>query len=177
MGSGPTCHILPAGPGDAASLARVHVCAWRETYEGLLPELLLERMSEPLHARRWRAVLSSDPPKECVLCLESPDGVVGYCAGNSQGGLAQISTLYLLREVQGRGWGRALLSAQARLQEAHGARALRLWMLEGNERARGFYERLGGRAGEARSLRGWGEGRREVAFDWPDIRMLTETEV
>ncbi len=168
----PECHILPPGPGDALALAEVHVRAWRETYAGLLPALLLDRMSVPLHARRWRAILTSERPKETVLCVEGPKGILGYCAADTQGGSALVSTLYLVREAQGQGLGRALLSTQARLQASRGARALRLWMLEGNHRARGFYERLGGLAGERRALRGWGQGQHEIAFDWPNIGSL-----
>ena len=50
--------ILPAGPDDAAALARVHVTAWRETYDGILPPGYLDRLSVPLQARRWRRRLT-----------------------------------------------------------------------------------------------------------------------
>ena len=40
-----TYAIVPAGPGDAAELALVHVQAWRETYPGVLPAAYLARMS------------------------------------------------------------------------------------------------------------------------------------
>ena len=37
--------ISPAGPGDAADLANVHVRSWRQTYPGILPQAALSRMS------------------------------------------------------------------------------------------------------------------------------------
>lgn len=49
--------IFPAGPDDAEDLARVHITAWRETYQGLLPDSYLARMSVPVYARRFRAGL------------------------------------------------------------------------------------------------------------------------
>jgi hypothetical protein len=46
--------ISPAGPADAAELARVHVRAWRETYPGILPQTALNRMNVAAHTRRFR---------------------------------------------------------------------------------------------------------------------------
>ena len=74
-----TFAIIPAGPSDAAELARVHVQAWRETYPGILPRAYLERMSAPLHARRWRARLMR--MNEITLAAEGPEGLVGYASG------------------------------------------------------------------------------------------------
>ena len=71
--------IVPAGPGDAAELARVHVRAWRETYHGLLPAAYLDRMNVVSHARRFRDQLIAAPPGEVVLAAEGAGGLVGYC--------------------------------------------------------------------------------------------------
>src|SRR5580698_5057335 len=73
--------IVPAGPGDAGGLARVHVKSWRETYPGLLPAGYLERMNPLLYARRWRQQLTRARPGELVLVAEGPHGLIGYCAG------------------------------------------------------------------------------------------------
>ena len=50
--------ISPAGPGDAADLANVHVRSWRQTYPGILPQAALSRMSIAAHTRRFRLELT-----------------------------------------------------------------------------------------------------------------------
>jgi GNAT superfamily N-acetyltransferase len=165
-------HIIPAGPGDAAALAQVHVRAWREIYVGLLPASFLTGMNEAAYTRRWRAALMAPEPPETVLCAEGATGLVAYGAGSVANGRAQVSTLYVVRSAQGRGLGKALLGSLARVFATRGATSLRLWVLNGNEPAHRFYDRLGGAPGAARTVGGWGGHHRETAFDWPDIRVL-----
>jgi ribosomal protein S18 acetylase RimI-like enzyme len=166
--------IVAAGPGDAAGLANVHVRAWRETYAGLLPSAYLAQMSRPLHERRWKRLLAAAPPPEIVLAAEGRAGLVGYSAAQARliDGSAEVSTLYVIRSAQKLGLGRRLLAASARAQQARGAAAMHLWVLNGNDAARGFYEHLGGLAGAERPVRGWGGGFRETAYHWPDISRL-----
>ncbi|HEY2179700.1 MAG TPA: GNAT family N-acetyltransferase [Caulobacteraceae bacterium] len=170
--------IVPAGPGDAAALAEVHVKAWRETYVGLLPALYLERMSAPVHARRWRRQLANARADDVVLAAEGPVGLTAYCAGALVGGEiarreSEVFTLYLLKAAQGGGLGRRLFETAAKVLQAKGARSLKLWVLNGNERARGFYDHLGGVAVDERPVSGWGGGLLETAYRWSDIGALT----
>ena len=182
MQSALTYAIVPAGPSDAAELARVHIRAWRETYPGILPRAYLQRMSAPLHARRWRARLMR--MNEITLAAEGPDGLVGYAsgqwsrrgggeAGEASGGEGEVTTLYVLKAAQGGGLGRALLVGVARALAAEGARSLVIWVLSENRPARGFYDRLGGVAQETRAEQVGGGLVPSVAYRWADIAVLT----
>lgn len=168
--------IVPAGPSDARDIARVHVKSWRETYQGLLPAPFLAAMNVEVHARRWRSALMNPGPDDVVLVAEGPDGVVGYCsAGPSRfraAGEAEIATLYVLKSAQGEGLGRRLVQDAARALLAHDAHSLVISVLEDNQRARAFYEHLGGRADEPRADRGPGGLVYEVDYRWSDIRAL-----
>ena len=171
--------ITPAGPGDAAELGEVHVASWRQTYPGLLPQTYLAAMNPHLHARRWRHQLTRARSGEVVLVAEGPRGLIGYCAGalvarQAEGADAEVFTLYLVKPAQGIGLGRRLLASMARVLAAQGATSLRLWVLNGNQAARGFYERLGGRAVQERTVSGWGGGLKETAYRWDDIRTLAD---
>ncbi|MDQ2859685.1 MAG: GNAT family N-acetyltransferase [Pseudomonadota bacterium] len=168
------CVILPAGPGDADDLARVHIRAWRETYAGLLPAGYLAAMNPKVHARRWRLQLTRARAGEVVLSAEGRGGLVGYCAGAVAGEEAEIFTLYLLRAAQHVGLGRRLFAATARVLAAGGAVSLNLWVLNGNRVARAFYARNGGRAGAERPVRGWGGEFLETAYRWDDIGSLSQ---
>lgn len=175
-----TYAIVPAGPSDAADLARIHVRAWRETYAGLLPDSFLRRMSVPLHARRWRArLLRLD---EITLAAEGQDGLVAYASGQAvyeghRAGEAEITTLYVLRDAQRLGLGRLLLTGAARALAGQGARSLVVWVLRDNLRARGFYERLGGAQGGTRDETVGGALAPTVAYRWPDIGALARPDI
>lgn len=171
-----TFAIVPAGPSDAAELAQVHVQAWRETYPGILPRGYLERMSAPLHARRWRARLMR--MNEITLAAEGPDGLVGYASGQwaRRGGEdeGEVTTLYVLKAAQGAGLGRALLVGVARALADEGARSLVVWVLRENSRARAFYDRMGGLAQETRAEQVAGGAVPSVAYRWADIGVLAK---
>jgi ribosomal protein S18 acetylase RimI-like enzyme len=171
--------ILPAGPADAEALAQVHVAAWRETYQGLLPDAFLARMSEVSHTRRFRHELTRPRPHEVILAAANAHGLFGYVAGGPSRshaeGEAEIATLYLLRAAQGHGVGRRLLTDAARVLAAEGARTLMISVLAGNAHARGFYEHLGGRPDPPRHEPGPGGAPvSEVTYRWPDIGVLSK---
>jgi Acetyltransferases len=170
--------IFPAGPDDAQALAQVHVTSWRETYQGLLPDSYLKRMSVPGHARRFRSGLLQPSRHEVTLAAADRDGIVGYAAGGpsraKRPGEAEITTLYVLRSAQGYGLGRRLVCGMARVFAANGASSLMISVLRDNIAARGFYEHLGGRGEPPRREPGPGGVTYEVSYRWPDIRALAD---
>ena len=111
--------IVPAGPEDALALARVHVTSWRETYRGLPPDSILDRMSVPVNTRRFSKSLGTPAEHEITLAAADRDGIVGYAAGGPSrtrlAGEAEVTTLYVLRQHQGCDLGRRLLTAAARV--------------------------------------------------------------
>jgi ribosomal protein S18 acetylase RimI-like enzyme len=168
--------IFPAGPDDAEDLARVHITSWRETYQGLLPDSYLTRMSIPVHSRRFRAGLMAPGENEATLAAADRSRLIGYAAGgpsrSRRPGEAEVTTLYVLKAAQGRGVGRDLLTSIARVFAANGASSLMLSVLRDNIPARQFYEHLGGRAEAPRREPGPGGVTYEVSYRWPDIRGL-----
>lgn len=108
-----------------------------------------------------------------VLVAEGAGGLVGYCAGSLDGAVAEISTLYIIRPAQRRGLGRRLLGSVAKVARARGASALQLWVLNGNAKARGFYDHLGGVPVDERPVGRDGAELRETAYRWSDIRVLS----
>ncbi|MDB5451845.1 MAG: acetyltransferase [Caulobacteraceae bacterium] len=171
--------VFPAGPGDAADLAHVHVTSWRETYRGLLPDAYLTWLPEEPHARRFARLLLEPREGAVTLAAANRGGIVGYAEGGwSRAGApreAEIATLYVLRVAQGHGLGRELITSVARAMVAQGAGSLVISVLRDNIPARGFYEHLGGVADPPRSERGpSGMVLQEVAYRWPDIRTVLD---
>lgn len=142
---------------------------WRATYVGIVPQAVLDGLSIEDQARDWRGWLAM-PTTTAHVALDD-DRIVGFAAagpahdGAPPGHDAEIYAIYLDKDQQGKGTGRALFDA-CRLWT--GGRALVVWVLEKNAPARAFYERLGGRVvGQKQSEIG-GVVLDEAAYGWDE---------
>jgi len=140
--------IRPAVFADAAALGRVHVAAWRAAYRHLLPARVLDALSEEERARRWERILSTSA--DGTLVAEVDGGIAGFASiGASRdadavpGGAGELYALYAVPEWWSRSVGWRLWSAARQLLLEAGFEEATLWVLEGNDRARRFYERAG----------------------------------
>lgn len=122
----------------------VHYQSWQETYRGLMDDTILEHLS----LDRCRA-MAARYPENTLVVLDMADGdkVVGFACYAKEArefitvpGASELCALYVLREHQGQGLGRRLLDAC--LQRLPHPK-VGLLVLEGNQRAIGFYERMG----------------------------------
>ena len=169
--------IRAATAEDAAAIAHVHVESWRSTYAGIVPDAYLAGLDETLRVKLWQEWLSGDT---VVLVAERKGEVVGFAHAGKireaiEGADAELYSLYLLRDSQGRGIGRGLLRVLAAVLRQQGFTSLALWVLERN-RARGFYENCGGRLAASRVIEIGGARLMEAAYWWPDLSVLTEAE-
>jgi GNAT superfamily N-acetyltransferase len=172
--------VRPATPDDASAIARVHVAAWTEAYDGLLPPEVLARQDAAERAARWRAMMEGGAEgghrAAIAVALDGAGEVAGFAscgearddALRARGLTGEVSAIYLLRRTQGRGLGRGLMVWAAETLRARGHKGLGLWVLAGNRPARAFYERLGGTivVGET-PCEVAGAPTTEVAYGWP----------
>lgn len=131
---------------DAERLAWLHLLAWQQAYAGLMPAEYLEgRMAElPTRILRWREWLDTAPP----WVAESDEGeVIGFAGWGASrdedaepGATGELMTIYVLAQHWGSGAGRRLMEAALASLRREGYREATLWVLEGNGRARRFYE-------------------------------------
>lgn len=135
-----------ARPEDAERLAWVHARAWQQAYAGLVPATYLDGLMTALPQRRerWRRQLGECPPWVASLDGGELVGFAGWLPSRDEdtrpGETGEIGTIYVLQEHWDTGVGRHLIrSALASLRES-GYREATLWVLEGNQRARRFYE-------------------------------------
>lgn len=140
--------VRPAGPQDAASIARVHVATWRSAYRGLLADEFLDSLSESAYTERWKRGITDATSR--VFVVEDESGVVGFASGgrerageNGYGG--ELYAIYVMAGVQRRGHGRELVRAVVGGLRDMGFEDMIVWVLRDNVSARGFYERLGGK--------------------------------
>lgn len=158
--------IRAARVGDENDIAVVHDSAWREAYRGVIPGRELERMIARRGPVWWRHAIMRRTP---LLVLEFGESVVGYVSyGRNRvptlGYGGEIFELYLAPECQGCGFGRRMFEAARKDLVSHGYGSLVVWALAGNERAIGFYRRLGGRVVRRAHETFSGQQRERVAF-------------
>jgi RimJ/RimL family protein N-acetyltransferase len=129
--------------------------AWRWAYAAILPAEHLASLSTDRQVHAWREEFSEreDPGVLVAVDRHRIVGVVSYGRSrddDAPDGTAEIGMLYVAADHLDSGLGRRLLTeALANLGRAGFARAT-LWVLEANERGRGFYEHLGWRTDGAR---------------------------
>lgn len=141
--------VRDARPADAPVLARILVESWRAAYRGLLPDAVLAGLSVTAAQDRWTIGLTDPPPRTATLVVEDAGRVVGFCGvgpplfDEPDPAVGWLYTLYLQPDRWGRGLGRLLHDAAVERLEALGCTAATLWVLDGNERAIGFYRGAG----------------------------------
>lgn len=144
--------IRPAVPADAGGLARVHVASWRGAYRGVMPDALLDGLTEDEFAARWKAILAGrgDDERETFVAEAEDGAVAGFASiGASrdddarEGATGELYALYLHPTYWDRGWGRALWEAARAGLAERGFAGATVWVLERNGRGRHFYERAG----------------------------------
>lgn len=138
----------PEAVADARALVRINALAWREAYDGILPDEALARMeTDPSDDRVRRAFERLRDDRDGILVAEDHDGIVrGYShfrwgedtkvfVGGNEAGLEEI---YVEPDYWGEGIGTTLLERGLALLPGSIER-VRLEMLDGNEVGRRFY--------------------------------------
>ena len=105
------------------------------------------------------------PVGSSVWPLAERDGLSGYDG--------ELYGLYVLAEFQRHGVGRALLQVVAQRLTAGGFKAMVIWVLKDNVKARAFYDALGGVLVEEKAITISGAELIDIAYGWPDICTVT----
>lgn len=149
VGSGSKIIWRDATAGDAADIAALHVAVWRHTYRDLAPKAAYDQLDEPLRRARWTALLDDPAPGQFVHLAIVQDRLAGFgmLMPSDQPAFAgrhEIKFLYVSDQHRRLGIGRQLMRAMAREALRQGAPGVALGVVEGNQPAIAFYERLGG---------------------------------
>ncbi|OUS20731.1 hypothetical protein A9Q95_10590 [Rhodobacterales bacterium 59_46_T64] len=173
--------IRPASAPDAFAIATIQAGLWRPSYQGVLPDALIERM-ENVGPRKqaWTTIFQhfeeSGLGGGYVAEIEGGD-VVGFgtCgpqrdeALRDEGYEGEITSLYVAQDHQRCGLGAALLRFIAADMNAH-APAAAFWILDGNASAEAFFAQSGAvpcatRTSEMGDIS-------ETAYGWRDLSVL-----
>ena len=140
----------PATTGDADAIATIHIAAWRAAYRGMLPDRLLAVLDHSLRAALWTDILGRDRPRSRVMVAEWAGELWGFGdlrpspdRDRDPGRVGEVAALYVDPAHWRGGAGRALLAGLTSAAVDFGFETLELRVLEQNDPARRFYERLG----------------------------------
>jgi ribosomal protein S18 acetylase RimI-like enzyme len=166
---------------DAASIAQVHVDAWRSTYAGIVAQDYIDRRSLADFTARWLDRLrdTTDSSPTVLVAVDNHDAITGFVSGGRTRDDtvpfdSELYAIYLLKHAQGQGLGRRLVEELARHLLSQGHTSLCVTVLTANPACH-FYERLGAVwirevphvLGEQTYQASW--------YGWHDLRRLTKT--
>ena len=141
--------IREAKVADAAAIARAHVASWQDSYRGILPGNVIDRVDVGQRTES-RLRMLADPRTFTLVAYDLTHGdIVGLCdAGPARRPgrwSGEIYALYLVHHAKRHGLGRELFDATNTWLRANGMRSLVIWVLDNNHHARRFYDAMGGR--------------------------------
>jgi ribosomal protein S18 acetylase RimI-like enzyme len=133
---------------DAAGIACVRARSWQVAYRGHMPDEYLDGLDAEKRTHIWRE-LTQDADKIIFVAEDKERKIVGFSAlgpsrdADANPKTAEILAIYVHPEQWRKGIGRALLSASLDQIQNGKFDQVTLWVLEGNQRARSFYESFG----------------------------------
>lgn len=136
--------IRPAAPDDALAVARVHVRAWQAAYRGLIAQAYLDSLKPEVWAAKYGFQRAG--PEQPTTLVAVDGGVVcglamfGPYRGEELANSGELLAIYVDPDYWHTGLGRKLVVAARDGLRRDGFTEAALWVLDGNARARKFYE-------------------------------------
>jgi ribosomal protein S18 acetylase RimI-like enzyme len=164
----PTDQVRLARTSDVDDVARVQVAAWRETYVGLLPAVVLAALDPDEIAFEWGRALLTATDHRLLVAVNADGTLVGAVAigPGSDPDLAEsreprwgeISLLVVDPAARGQGHGSRLLSAAVDHLRETGDDAVAMWIPVDDEPMRAFLVSAGFGPDSAHRDRETGDG-------------------
>jgi GNAT superfamily N-acetyltransferase len=139
----PRLLIRPATPDDAEELVRVNEAAWNAGMADVVDKKLGELAPFEGRVARYRDGIGAVPPGMRLWVVEREGRIVGHATAAVDKAFGELSALYVVPEEWGSGVAGALHDEAVAGMRELGATEAILWVVEGNARARRFYEREG----------------------------------
>ncbi|HHY7015564.1 TPA: GNAT family N-acetyltransferase [Legionella pneumophila] len=139
--------IRSAQEKDARAIAEIHVASWQKIYRSHIPDTVLDNLSISEREQQWRALINN---KVKIWLIEENNEIVGFVSicpsrdtDTNPNTCGEISAIYLNPNVWHQGLGKKLCRRALTELENMGFSEVILWVLQENELARKFYERMG----------------------------------
>jgi ribosomal protein S18 acetylase RimI-like enzyme len=157
---------------DAKGIAKVHVDSWRTTYETIFPSDFLNNLSYESRENLWNDAI----PKGTIYVAENNEGfIVGFSTGgkertgNYEGFEGELYAIYILKEYQGKGIGKALVQPVVEELLEAGIDSMTVVVLEENSACQ-FYEALGAKKLDSIEDEIAGKKVKECVYGWGNLK-------
>jgi GNAT superfamily N-acetyltransferase len=138
--------IRAARLSDALKVAEIQVRAWHTAYKGIVSDTLLQEITLARKKSDWEQTLARNPSGTIVATID--DRIVGWASfgasrdKETERATGEVYAMYVDPDHWRNGIGRALMR-QVELELSIAFLSATLWVLEHNQGARKFYERMG----------------------------------
>ncbi len=141
-------NLRSATPDDAATMAAIHIAAWRTAYRGLVPDSFLSALDHGRRTERFRDFLDSGSGETYIV---ERDGqalghlTIGPCRDDNldERSVGEIWGIYIAPAHWRQGIGTQICRRAEEMLSARGFGRIVLWVFKGNDRAKRFYEAMG----------------------------------
>ena len=137
-------HVRRATIQDAPEIAKAHVDTWRTTYEAFMSKQYLDSLTYEHRTKLWEEQISN-PEQHIFVLVNEMDNIRGFAACNARKKDPQfgdLSSIYIMKEDQRKGYGRLLLRALFEAFDEMGCEKVFVEVLAENK-ARNLYEYYG----------------------------------
>ena len=135
---------------DIKTIATIHRECWQIAYKNLLPQSYLDSLTQASFEKRWTNGMSVNNDVVRLVALEK-SSPIGFIVGlenrtpeKCPKATGEIWALYVHPDHWEKGVGKLLFLEFQEVMKEKGHKNLLLWALASNDRARGFYEAMGG---------------------------------
>jgi GNAT superfamily N-acetyltransferase len=139
--------VRPAVPADARDVARLQVRSWQSAYRGLIAQAYLDGLTHEVFANRYTFGRVGLRMPSTLVAVDGAAirGLVtaGLCREMDFPNFGELMAIYVDPAHVRTGVGRLLMTAARERLRLVGVAGALLWVLDGNVRARRFYERDG----------------------------------
>lgn len=168
-------NIRKATHTDAKGIARVHVDSWKSTYQNIIPEQYLNKLSYDQRTDLWKRNISK--AGNYVFVAENNAGeIIGFavCGKRETNNIEKsgdLTSIYILEEYQGKGVGKQLLQQLFRQFKELSYHRVFVDVLEDNK-SRFFYENYGAVLLKSKKITFAGTELNLLIYEWKDLNQV-----
>ncbi len=164
--------IRHATQSDLQDIAAIHIESWKDSYSDVLPAEFLIRQIDREFIQHWSEI---EIQNEDIVLVAEEISMIGFIAVWCRP-IPFIDNLHVIQSQRSKKVGSALMRAVAKELINQGHKTAYLWVVESNEKAIRFYERLGGIQKEQsmKTLFGYDVLSRKI--EWADLSIICENQ-
>lgn len=157
---------------DSKSVAEIHTKSWQFAYKGIVPQEFLDGIDTKKREENWTKGMIEDPSLIRLVAKDDNNNILGFVCGlhNREKNIqidSELWAIYVHPEKIKHGIGKLLFSSFIDKLRIKNFSTMNVWVLEKNNNARSFYEKMGGALSKyKKEIEIGGEKLMEVSYEY-----------